>query len=267
MVARDVKLPTVAHVNLNEPNIRVNPAELRNATDWFRRMVSFPKIQILAKCRAAETFPETDGEVAFVGRSNVGKSSLLNALVFKKRLAITSSKPGCTQKVGFYRIGRRENVTLVDLPGYGYAEAPTRVVNKWNILIGKYIRLRKERQNLKCVFLLVDARHGFLPRDKAFARFLDEFSIPYQVVLTKVDRLSKDKLSESLKSTREFLLATTPEPEDTHPRSARPLIHMISSEVQDHGLPELRHTILSLICPAALTTRPKRLRPAVRPLL
>jgi len=267
MVSRDAALPTIAHVDPNKPNIRVEPKLLTAATYFFNRASTFKEIELLVRSRTSQTFPATEGEVAFVGRSNVGKSSLLNALTFKRRLALTSSTPGCTQTVGFYQIGRKLKATLVDLPGYGYAKAPVGVVNKWNILIGQYIRLRTERTNLKRVFLLLDSRHGFLPRDKAFARFLDEFRIPYQVVLTKVDRVRKDILKQTLSLVRDFLSNRNPEPElDTHPRVADPLIHLVSSKTEDHGLPELRHTILSLLCPDGLLPRPRR-EPSPPPLL
>jgi len=261
MVSRHIQLPTVAHVDPGQPNIRVEPKLLKVATEFFRRASLYKEIESLVRSRTSQTFPATEGEVAFVGRSNVGKSSLLNALTFKKKLALTSATPGCTQTVGFYRIGRKTRATVVDLPGYGYAKAPVGVVNKWNILIGQYIRLRTERANLKRVFLLLDSRHGFLVRDMAFARFLDEFRIPYQVVLTKVDRVTKLSLSDTLSRVREFLSKTNPDPElDKHPRSSDPLIHLVSSKTQDHGLPELRHTILSLLCPNALIPELRRTR-------
>jgi len=261
MRTRDFTLATVAHLDPQKPNIRTESKLLKNATNFFGRCSALGRVKLLIRSRAVQTFPATEGEVAFVGRSNVGKSSLLNALTFKNKLALTSATPGCTQTVGFYQIGKKEIATLVDLPGYGFAKAPAGVVNKWNILIGQYIRLRTERENLKRVFLLLDARHGFLPRDRAFARFLDEFKIPYQVVLTKVDRLAKVELDRTLSGVREFLAMTNPDPElDKNPRCADSLIHLVSSKTQDHGLPELRYNILSLLCPDALIPRERTRR-------
>jgi len=264
MVSREVSLPTVVHVDPTYPDIPVEPRFLAAATNFFNRASTYSHIELLVRSRSAQTFPATDGEVAFVGRSNVGKSSLLNALTFKKRLALTSTTPGCTQSVSFYQIGNKHKATLVDLPGYGFAKAPAGVVNKWNILIGQYIRLRTERTNLKRVFLLLDARHGFLPRDKAFARFLDEFRIPYQVILTKIDRVSKQDLNETLSLVRDFLTNKNPEPElDVHPRAPEAVIHLVSAKTEDHGLPELRHAIVSLLCPEALVARePRPVSPA-----
>jgi GTP-binding protein len=250
----------LAHVDASKPFVRTEPQLLKAASRFFERAHAYNKIEVLVRTRTSQTFPATEGEVAFVGRSNVGKSSLLNALTFTKKLALTSATPGCTQTVGFYEIGQKQKATLVDLPGYGFAKAPVGAVNKWNILIGQYIRLRAERENLKRVFLLVDSRHGMLPRDKAFARFLDEFKISYQVVLTKVDRVTRVMLERTLDNVREFLKMTHPEPEDKHPRSVGPVIHLVSSKTQDHGLPELRHTILSLLCPGALLPQPHKPR-------
>jgi len=257
MMSRDISLPTLAHVDVNKPFARTEPRLLKVASQFFERANAYKQIELLVRSRTSQTFPATEGEVAFVGRSNVGKSSLLNALTYCKKLALTSATPGCTQTVGFYRIGRKQKATLVDLPGYGFAKASVGAVNKWNILIGQYLRLRTERANLKKVFLLLDSRHGLLPRDKAFARFLDEFRIPYQVVLTKVDRVTRVHLQRVLELVREFLTMTHPEPEDKHPRSVGPVIHMVSSKTQDHGLPELRHVILSLLCPEALIPKPR----------
>lgn len=261
MMSRDISLPTLASVDLKHALVRTEPHKLRSASRFFERANAHKQVELLVRSRSSQTFPATQGEVAFVGRSNVGKSSLLNALTFKKNLALTSGTPGCTQTAGFYAVGHKHKVTLVDLPGYGYAKAASGTVNKWNILIGQYIRMRTERTNLKRVFLLLDSRHGFLPRDKAFARFLDEFKIPYQVVLTKVDRVRKAHLQTTLSLVREFLKMSQPEPElDVHPRAAAPMIHLVSSKTQDHGLAELRHNILSLVCPDALLQKPKSSR-------
>lgn len=262
MVARNITLPNMLPVDSSARCSRPDPPALKAASRFFERASAYQQKELLVRSRTSETFPETEGEVAFVGRSNVGKSSLLNALTYSKKLALTSSTPGCTQTVAFYQFGKKQKATLVDLPGYGFAKAPVAKVNKWNVLIGQYIRLRTQRDILKRVFLLIDSRHGFLARDKAFARFLDEFKIPYQVVFTKVDRVNRTNLQRTIEQTREFLLMSKPEPEDKHPRTSDPMIHLVSSKTQDHGLPELRHVIVSLLCPDALLPKPRPSPPA-----
>ncbi len=128
-------------------------------------------------------------EVAFAGRSNVGKSSLINALVNRKGLARTSNTPGRTQEINFFDLGGR--LHLVDLPGYGYAAAPQKKVMAWNQLIRDYLRGRVQ---LARVFLLIDARHGLKPIDTEIMTLLDEAAVSYQAVLTKIDKLKPSEL-------------------------------------------------------------------------
>jgi GTP-binding protein len=123
-------------------------------------------------------------EVAFAGRSNVGKSSLINAIVNRKGLARTSNTPGRTQEINFFDLGGR--LHLVDLPGYGHAEAPKKRVEAWNRLIRDYLRGRAQ---LRRVFLLIDARHGMKPIDAEIMTLLDDSAVSYQAVLTKIDKL------------------------------------------------------------------------------
>jgi GTP-binding protein len=133
----------------------------------------------------APTLPE----IAFAGRSNVGKSSLVNALTGRKTLARTSNTPGRTQQINFFDLGGR--VLLVDLPGYGYAAAAKHEIRRWNRLIHDYLR---GRLRLRRVLLLVDARHGLKPADEEVMAALDAAAVSYQVVLTKVDKLVPGKL-------------------------------------------------------------------------
>ena len=130
-------------------------------------------------------------EVAFAGRSNVGKSSLLNALTNRRTLARTSNTPGRTREVNFFRLGGR--LMLVDLPGYGYARAGKEEIARWNELIGDYLR---GRGNLLRVYLLIDARRGIGPPDRKVMELLDKAAVVYQVVLTKIDKVKPGPLGK-----------------------------------------------------------------------
>ena len=130
-------------------------------------------------------------EVAFAGRSNVGKSSLLNALTNRRTLARTSNPPGRTREVNFFRLGGR--LMLVDLPGYGYARAGKEEIARWNELIGDYLR---GRGNLLRVYLLIDARRGIGVPDRKVMELLDKAAVVYQVVLTKIDKVKPGPLGK-----------------------------------------------------------------------
>lgn len=128
-------------------------------------------------------------EVAFVGRSNVGKSSLLNAITRRKSLARTSKTPGCTRQINFFNLA--DMLMLVDLPGYGYAKVGRKEVEGWNDLIIAYLQ---GRPNLRQVCLLIDARHGLKSSDEAIMDILDEAAVSYQIVLTKMDKQTRSGL-------------------------------------------------------------------------
>lgn len=142
----------------------------------------------------AETLPE----IAFLGRSNVGKSSLLNCLTGKKGLAFTSAKPGCTQLINFYRVG--DEFQFVDLPGYGYARVPKAIVFKWKDLIDQYLL---QRRSLELCFIILDARRGWMEKDLELKQWLEHHNRRYQVIATKTDKLkSQNDLRQGMQAIR-----------------------------------------------------------------
>lgn len=147
----------------------------------------------IKKCPAPE-FPE----YAFIGRSNVGKSSLINMLVNRKDMAKTSGKPGKTQLINHFIIN--ENWYLVDLPGYGYAQVSRERRETWESFIRKYIL---ERENLMCMFVLVDSRLSPQKIDLEFMDWLGENNIPFVIVFTKMDKLSKTKIADNINRYKE----------------------------------------------------------------
>lgn len=175
-------------------------------------------------------------EVAFAGRSNVGKSSLLNALTGRRTLARTSNTPGRTQEVNFFDLGGR--LILVDLPGYGFAEAPKPQVAAWTRLIRAYL---KGRPNLRRVLVLVDSRHGLKSSDRDIMRMLDEAAVSYQVVLTKADKLKPADLEKRIRETEAAARRHV---------AAHPTLIATSSQT-GAGIPELRAALAELAIPKA----------------
>ena len=170
-------------------------------------------------------------EIAFAGRSNVGKSSLLNALTGRKTLARTSNTPGRTQQLNFFDLGGR--LMLVDLPGYGFARASKSAIKQWTGLTRRYL---KGRANLRRVCLLIDARHGIKDSDKAIMAELDGAAVSYQAVLTKSDKLKTGERARVLAATG-GILARHPA---AHPEIA------VTSAVKGEGIEELRATLAAL---------------------
>ena len=171
-------------------------------------------------------------EIAFAGRSNVGKSSLLNALANRKGLARTSNTPGRTQELNFFEVGKPLQIRLVDMPGYGFAEAPKDMVKRWRFLINDYLR---GRAVLKRALVLVDARHGLKPVDHEVMQMLDDAAVSYHVVLTKADKVKRTDL--------EAVVQQTADQAAKHP-AAHPHIFTTSSETGS-GIAELRAAILT----------------------
>lgn len=191
------------------------------------------RVEFLKSAPALKFLPDADvPEVAFCGRSNVGKSSLLNALTGRKAIARTSVTPGRTQELNFFEVGDPTLFRLVDMPGYGFAKAPPRLVEQWRRLVRDFLR---GRVTLKRTLLLVDGRHGIKPVDLEMMKMLDEAAVGYRIVLTKADKVKASALSETV--------ATVKAEARKHP-AAYPEIHITSSETR-LGIDELRAAVLS----------------------
>lgn len=183
--------------------------------------------------RVADLAPDGRPEVAFAGRSNVGKSSLINALAGRKSLARVSVTPGRTRELNFFTLGNEGKLLLVDMPGYGYARASKAEVKGWTRLIRDYLKGRRE---LKRVFLLIDARHGLKESDRDIMTLMDEAAVSYQAVLTKAD---KPKAAELV-----AIEAKVSEELAKRPAAYPQLI--VTSARTGTGIPELRAAIASL---------------------
>lgn len=170
-------------------------------------------------------------EVCFAGRSNVGKSSLINALTGRKGLARASNTPGRTQEINYFTAGPSHY--LVDLPGYGYANAPVAVVEKWQRLLKQYL---SGRQTLRRAFVLIDARHGVKKVDNDILGLLDSAAVTFQVVLTKADKVKETERAKVLDQVRDAL--------SKHPAAFPELV--VSSSEKGWGIPTLRAIINAL---------------------
>ncbi len=204
------------------------PEQIEAARKLFAGNVAFVKGAV-----ALTGMPEGDRpEIAFAGRSNVGKSSLINALCNRKNLARASNTPGRTQEINFFDLADGK-FYIADLPGYGFAEAPKKNVDVWIRLNLNYLR---KRPTLRRVFLLIDARRGVGEVDRGIMEQLDSSAVQYQVVLTKSDKIKKAELVEVIEATKAALMQQP---------AAHPHVITTSSE-KGLGLPELRATIMSL---------------------
>jgi GTP-binding protein len=172
-------------------------------------------------------------EVAFAGRSNVGKSSLINALTGRTSLARVSVTPGRTRELNFFTLGKDPTFTLVDMPGYGYARASKSAIKGWTRLIRDYLKGRRE---LKRVFLLIDARHGIKPNDVETMELLDEAAVSYQVILTKADKSKASELAAVQAKVASDLAK--------HPAAYPEML--TTSARMGSGIPELRAAVASL---------------------
>jgi GTP-binding protein len=199
-----------------------NPADIESARKMFAGECDF-----VAGADVLERIPPHNlPEIAFAGRSNVGKSSLVNALTGRKALARTSITPGRTQQINFFDLAGRMN--LVDMPGYGYAKVSKQKKAEWDVLIRGYLR---GRSTLRCVYVLIDSRHGLKDVDQDIMDMLDEAGVAYRVVFTKVDRA--EGLAKNIADTEAVLKKQT---------AAFPHV-MLTSSYDGKGIAELRTQI------------------------
>jgi len=205
-----------------------------DAIEAARKTFAGP-IAFLKSAPALHFLPDaTVPEVAFAGRSNVGKSSLLNALTGRKALARTSVTPGRTQELNFFDVGEPLAFRLVDMPGYGFAKAPKDMVKKWRFLVNDFLR---GRAVLKRTLVLVDSRHGLKEVDREMLDMLDAAAVSYRLVLTKADKVKPTALAETIAATAA----------DARKRpAAHPEVLATSSET-GLGIPELRAAVIEAI--------------------
>ncbi|TZG24932.1 ribosome biogenesis GTP-binding protein YihA/YsxC [Sphingomonas montanisoli] len=223
---------------MNEPTY-----EQEELVEAARKLFAGP-IAFLRSAPGLNFLPEADApEIAFAGRSNVGKSSLLNALTNRNGLARTSNTPGRTQELNFFDVGGGADdetsdvppvLRLVDMPGYGFAKAPKDVVKKWRFLVNDYLR---GRQVLRRALVLIDSRHGIKDVDREVMKMLDEAAVSYHVVLTKADKIKASELAAVTERT---------EAEARKHVAAHPKLLVTSSE-KDFGIAELRAAVLEAI--------------------
>ena len=198
--------------------------------DEARRLFA-GRVEFLKSAPALQFLPDAEfPEVAFAGRSNVGKSSLLNALTGRKSIARTSVTPGRTQELNFFEVGTPTRLRLVDMPGYGFAKAPPKVVEQWKRLVRDFLR---GRVTLKRTLVLIDSRHGVKDVDTDMMKMLDEAAVGYRLVLTKADKVRAEDLAKVLVETEAAARARI---------AAYPQVLVTSSE-KGMGIDELRTAV------------------------
>jgi GTP-binding protein len=191
------------------------------------------RVEFLRSAPALKFLPDPDApEIAFAGRSNVGKSSLLNALTGRRAIARASVTPGRTQELNFFEVGSPTLLRLVDMPGYGFAKAPPKVVEEWKRLVRDFLR---GRQVLKRTLVLIDSRHGVKPVDAEMMAMLDQAAVGYRLVLTKADKVKASDLAA--------VRAATEAEARRHP-AAYPEVLVTSAELK-LGIDDLRAAVLA----------------------
>lgn len=191
------------------------------------------RVEFLLSAPTLQYLPDADhSEVAFAGRSNVGKSSLINAVTGRRSIARASVTPGRTQELNFFEVGDPTVFRLVDMPGYGFAKAPVKVVDKWRNMVRTFLR---GRVVLKRALVLVDSRHGLKDSDREMMKMLDEAAVGYRLVLTKADKIKASELAATLEKVAA---------EARQHSAAHPQVHVTSAE-KGMGIEDLRTAILA----------------------
>ena len=210
-----------------DPDRYDDPASIEVGRKLFARPATF----VMGVARLDQLPPAGLPEIAMAGRSNVGKSSLINALTGQNSLARTSNTPGRTQEINLFDLSGR--LTLVDLPGYGFAKAPVAVVAKWQSLLKSYL---SGRPTLRRAFALIDSRHGVKDVDHEIMRLLDRAAVPFQVVLTKADKIGAATMQDTIAQVQEAL--------QKHPAAYPELV--VTSSDKGQGITTLRAIIAGL---------------------
>lgn len=214
----------------------LNPQYDAEQLEAGRKLLASPCTFVLGVASLSQLPPDDQmEEIAFAGRSNVGKSSLINALTGRKSLAKTSNTPGRTQQLNYFNLA--DCLFLVDLPGYGFAKAPESMVKKWQKTIFAYLQ---GRVNLKRVFLLIDSRHGIKKVDRNIMEMLDKAAVTYQIILTKSDKISAAELEKVLAQTQA----------ETAKHAAAYVDVIVTSSEKGFGIDELRAEIARIAATA-----------------